>query len=164
MIWKPALIFSSPFKAALTTQFPLNIIWQFNTRYKTQWGRDRYCAGFNYLNDSLQQLLCVYFTLHLKECSLISWNPPPLIFSWTDTPLSCIADFLRLYLPISLLHPRRRKKNRQSYYDHHAQLTTDLIVSHCQRSRQDGRGLQYGIVNSVVAAFNWCEITFSVEA
>lgn len=26
------------------------------------------------------------------------------------------------------------------------------------------RGLQYRIANSVVAAFNWCEITFLVEA
>lgn len=161
MIWKPALIFSSPFKAALTTQFPLNIIWRFNTRYKTQWGRDRYCASFNYLNDSLQQLLCVYFTLHLKECSLISWNPPPLIFSWH--PAIMYSWFLEI-VPSHFITPPSKKKKKNSYYDHHAQLTTDLIVSHCQRSRQDGRGLQYGIVNSVVAAFNWCEITFSVEA
>lgn len=109
MIWKPALIFSSPFKAALTTQFPLNIIWRFNTRYKTQWGRDRYCAGFNYLNDSLQQLLCVYFTLHLKECSLISWNPPPLIFSWH--PAIMYSWFLEI-VPSHFITPPSKKKKK----------------------------------------------------
>ncbi len=65
------LIFFSPLQPTGTTQLPLNIIWQFNICYKTQWGKDRYCAGFNYLTIAFNRC-CVFISLRTKMNALYS--------------------------------------------------------------------------------------------
>lgn len=58
--------YSSPLQSKVTTQFPLNIIWQFGSSYKTQWGRDSYCTGFNYLTIALNRC-SVFISSHIKR-------------------------------------------------------------------------------------------------
>lgn len=62
--------YSSPLQSKGTTQFPLNIIWQFGSHHKTQWGRDSYCTGFHYLAIALNRC-SMFISSHIKR------NPPP---------------------------------------------------------------------------------------
>lgn len=67
--------YSSPLQSKGTTQFPLNIIWQFGSHYKTQWGRDSYCTGFNYLTIALNRC-SVFISSHIERNPLFPPEKP----------------------------------------------------------------------------------------
>lgn len=63
-------------------------------------------------------------------------------------------------LPVSLSNFHLQEKKNGGHYNHYAQLVANLIVFYQRGCRQDKEGLQRRIADSVVAPFNWCEITF----
>lgn len=72
--------YSSPLRSKVTTQFPLNIIWQFGSDHKTQWGWDSYCTGFNYLTIAFNRCsVFVYPHIQRNLTSPLKSRPKTLI-------------------------------------------------------------------------------------
>lgn len=90
--------YSSPLQSKGTTQFPLNIIWQFGSHHKTQWGRDSYCAGFHYLTIALNR--CSMFISSYIERNRFFPLKKPTQNSLTD---ASSYDFTNIYVIIMKL-------------------------------------------------------------